>query len=263
MSSDHVLYSKQDYIATITLNRPDRLNALSISMLDMLSRYLVDAARDNAVRVIVLTGAGRGFCAGYDLKDEADGKGLRSLIKDSPVSIPNDSPPLALHNLDKPVICAINGAAAGYGMDLTLGCDIRLISTTAKLAPAFSQLGVLPESGGTWLLPRIVGWAKASEIFLRGAPLSADEALAIGLVNRVVEPDRLLDETYMLAAEIASNAPLSIQATKRAMRLGLDQTFESNVQYVYAVLVQLFQSKDFEEGARAFMEKRKPRFEGR
>lgn len=260
--SDHVLYKVEGNIATITLNRPERLNALSGTMIRQLSHYLQEADTDFKVRVVVLTGAGKGFCAGYDLKDEAEGKGLKSGDPRFKYRLNNDAPPLVLHAMDKPVLCAINGAAAGYGMDLTLGCDIRLMSSEAKLAPAFTKISVLPESGGTWLLPRMVGWAKASEIFFRGTPLNADEALSLGLVNRVATPDKLLEETYNMAGEIADNAPLSIQATKKAMRLGLEQTFETNVHYVFNVLMQLFQSEDFNEGARAFVERRKPEFKG-
>lgn len=262
MNDDHVLYEVREHIATITLNRPDRLNALSIRMIQQLGDYLVAANEDREVRVVVLTGAGRGFCAGYDLKDEAEGKGLRQQAELSLI-LPASSPPLSLHNLDKPSICALNGPAAGYGMDLALGCDMRLMAQEAKLAPAFTRLGVLPESGGTWLLPRMIGWAKASEVFMRGGQFSPEECLALGLVNRVVEGQNLMTETYALAGEIASHAPLSIQATKRAMRMGLEQTFEANVQYVYGLLHQLFQSRDFAEGARAFIERRKPEFEGR
>lgn len=262
MSEEHVLYRVENYVATLTLNRPDRLNALSRTMLAQLSEYLIQSNEDPAVRVVVLTGAGRGFCAGYDLKDEAEGKGLKSQGL-AHFNLPNTAPPLALHNLDKPTICALNGPAAGYGMDMALGCDLRIMSKTAKLAPAFTKMGVLPESGGTWMLPRMIGWAKACEVFFRGGPLAAEECLALGLVNRVVAPESLTDETYTLAYEIAANAPLSIQATKKSMRMGLEQNFETNVQYTYAILLQLFQSQDFAEGAKAFIERRTPRFEGK
>jgi len=261
MDEAHAIYQVEDYVATITLNRPERLNALSPLMLSQLSEYLTQANNDPAVRVVILTGAGRGFCAGYDLKDEAEGKGLKS--QSVHFNLPANAPPLALHNLDKPTICAVNGPAAGYGMDLALGCDMRIMSREAKLAPAFTRMGVLPESGGTWMLPRMIGWAKACEVFMRGVPLSAEESLAQGLVNRVVEGQDLMSQTNKLAQEIAANAPLSIQATKKAMRLGLEQTFESNVQYTYTILMQLFQSQDFAEGARAFIERRPPHFEGR
>ena len=140
---------------------------------------------------------------------------------------------------------------------------IRIASDQSKLSAAFTKRGVLPESGGTWLLPRILGWAKAAEVAFAGRTLLADECLELGLVNRVVPHDRLMEEAGALAREIADNAPLAVQATKRMMRMGMDETFEANVHHVYLQLLPLFRSKDFQEGVSAFLEKRKPEFEGR
>ncbi len=258
-----LLYDVNDHVATITLNRPDRLNAISGPMLESLSRALSDSDTNDDVRVIVITGAGRGFCAGLDLKDIAAGTGIGS---NGNLAVQrfdlNGSPPIVLHNTDKPVICALNGPAAGYGMDLALGCDIRIASTESKLAAVFTKRGVLPESGGAWLLPRLVGWAKASEIAFRGQTLSAEESLEAGLVNHVVEHEKLAAFTSEMAAEIATNAPLAVQATKRMMRLSMDETFEASVHHVFLQLLPLFQTKDFREGFQAFLEKREPEFTG-
>jgi enoyl-CoA hydratase/carnithine racemase len=161
------------------------------------------------------------------------------------------------------VLCAINGGAAGYGMDLALGCDIRIASSEAKLAAVFTKRGILPESGGSWLLPRLIGWARAAEVVFRGMTLSAQEALEMGLVNHVVEGERLVPFTREIAAEIAANAPLAVQATKRMMRLGLAETFEANVHHVFLQLLPLFQTEDFKEGMRSYLEKRTPHFQGR
>ena len=173
------------------------------------------------------------------------------------------APPVVLHETDKPTLCALNGPAAGYGLDLALGCDIRVASDTAKLAAAFTRRNIVPESGGTWLLPRLVGWEKACDIVLRGRTLGAAEALELGLVSRVVPADVCLKETLALAREIAANAPQAVQASKRMMRLGLDETFEANVHQVYLQLLPLMRSEDFQEGVKAFLERRDPEFEGR
>jgi len=260
-----LLYDVSAGVATITLNRPERLNAITGPMLASLSEALREADLDREVRVIVLTGAGRGFCAGLDLKDTAAGTGIGG--DGASLALARfdlaGSPPVVLHTTDKPVICALNGAAAGYGLDLALGCDIRIASSQAKLAAVFTRRGILPESGGSWLLPRLIGWAKAAEVAFRGMTLSAAEALEMGLVNRVVEPDELVPATKEVAAEIAANAPLAVQATKRMMRLGLEETFEANVHHVFLQLLPLFQTEDFREGVRAFLEKRSAQFQGR
>src|SRR3989337_365079 len=253
-----LLYEVSGNVAAVTLNRPDRMNAISGPMLTSLSRVLRDADADREVRVIVLTGAGRGFCAGLDLKDVSSGQGIGSdgggLAARFDLA---NSPPVVLHTTDKPVICALNGPAAGYGLDLALGCDIRIASREAKLAAVFTRRGILPESGGSWLLPRLIGWAKAAEIAFRGLTLSAQESLEMGLVDRGVEPGQ------GMAAEIGANAPLAVQATKRMMRLGLEETFEANVHHVFLQLLPLFQTEDFKEGVRAFLEKRPAEFQGR
>jgi len=259
-----LLYAVDGAIATITLNRPERLNAISVPMLDALSEALVAADQDRAVRVIVLTGAGKGFCSGLDLKDLAAGKSIGSDNDAMPVRFDlRNAPPIVLHQVDKPTICALNGAAAGYGMDLALGCDIRIASSRAKLAAAFTKRGVLPESGGTWILPRLVGWAKAAEIIFTGRTLDADQCLALGLVNQVVPEASLMEATRALANEIAANAPLAVQGAKRMMRIGLSEQFDDHVHHVFLQLLPLFQTQDFREGMKSFLEKRDPKFQGK
>ena len=266
-ATEELIVEQCDGILTLTLNRPERLNAISGPMLAALSAELDRANVDPEVRVVVLTGAGRGFCAGLDLKARAADEDGAGSDDDGPPDLRlfdlHNTPPLVLHRMDKPVVCALNGPAAGYGMDMALGCDIRIASDRAKLGAVFVRRGVLPESGGTWYLPRLLGWAKAAEVAFMGDVLDAERSLELGLVNRVVPHDQLMEEAGAVAARIASNAPYSVQATKRMMRLGMDETFETAVDHTYLQLRPMFGSEDFREGMAAFLERRDPAFQGR
>jgi enoyl-CoA hydratase/carnithine racemase len=261
-----VLYEAADGIATITLNRPERMNAISGPMLTALSEYLLKANADPKVRVVILTGAGRAFCVGLDLVDATQGSGIGSDKQAQAVSVNLDlrnTPPTILFGMDKPTICALNGAAAGYGLDTALGCDIRIMGESSKLAAAFVKRGVVPESGGTWLLPRLVGWSKAAELIFTGRTLSASDSLALGLASEVVPDAELLPRARAVAAEIASNAPLAVQSAKRLMRMGMEETFNDHVHHVYLQFLQLVRTQDFREGMTSFLEKRPADFQGR
>jgi enoyl-CoA hydratase/carnithine racemase len=260
-----LLYELHDGVGVLTLNRPERLNAISFEMLEELTRTLADADRDPAVRCLVLTGAGKGFCSGLDLKDAMAGKGIGGALASGGASHfgTRELPTVVLHELDTPVVCAINGAAAGYGLDLALGCDIRLMSDRATLIPGFAKRGILPESGGTWYLPRLIGWARACEIGFLADDLDAARAAELGLVNAVVPAAELHDEALRWAGKIAANAPLAIRAMKRLYRHGLTEDFASHSHHVLMQLMLLFRSNDFQEGMQAFMERRPPKFTGR
>jgi enoyl-CoA hydratase/carnithine racemase len=268
LAMSEVLYEVADHIGTITLNAPERMNTISGAMLDQLSARLLEADADRNVRCIVLTGAGRAFCAGLDLAAQMAGPkdslaGMGDLGGSNGEFDIRNAPPIVLHNLDTPTICALNGGAAGYGLDLALGCDIRIAAESAKINPGFAKRGIVPESGGTWLLPRIVGYAKAAEIVFSARTLMPKEALELGLVNRVVADSQLAEEVATLAGEIASNAPLAVRAIKRMMRAAESETFEQNVHHVFLQLLPLFRTADFREGVASFMEKRPATFTGR
>lgn len=268
MADDPILYEVDEHVATITLNRPDRRNAISTKMLMQLTERLEQADADRKVRCIVLTGAdGGGFCAGLDLVDATSGKGIGSGESDGGgggnLMQTRHLPTVVLFEIDKPVIAAINGGAAGYGLDLALGCDIRLMAESAKLAAAFTKRGVVPESGGTWYLPRLLGWGKAAELIYMGKTLLADEALDIGLVNAVIPDGDLAKTAQEWASQIAANAPIAVQSSKRLMRHGWTEDFQSHTHHVLLQTMSLFGTKDFREGITSFMEKRPAKFEGR
>jgi enoyl-CoA hydratase/carnithine racemase len=261
-----VLYDVSEGIATLTLNRPERMNTISGPMLNLLTQLLIEANEDSAVRVVILTATGRAFCAGLDLVEATQGNGIGSEKQVSHVSVNLDlrnTPPTVLFAMDKPTICALNGSAAGYGLDTALGCDIRIMSESAKLAVAFVKRGVVPESGGTWILPRLLGWAKAAELIFTGRTLNAQESMAMGLASEVVPNDELPARARALAAEIAANAPLAVQSAKRLMRMGMDETFNDHVHHVYLQFLQLIRTQDFREGLNSYMEKRPADFKGR
>ena len=259
--TDQVLTENHDGVRVVTLNRPERLNTISGPMLAELTAALLAADADRDVRAVVLTGAGRGFCAGLDLSEQTSGGGLDFTPRSGELTL-RDAPPLVLHEIDVPTVCALNGGAAGYGMDLALGCDIRIAAASAKIAPAFVKRGILPESGGTWLLPRLVGSSVAAEIFFTAETLTADRLLELGLVSRVVPDGQALDAALELGRRIAANAPLAVRAAKRMLRYGAEEPFAAHVQRVYQQLLPLVATKDFQEGMRSFLEKREPRFEG-
>ncbi len=263
---EEVLYEVSDAIATLTLNRPERMNAISGPMLARLTQLLIRANEDPKVRVIVLTGAGRAFCVGLDLVDATQGSGIGSEAQTSSVSVNLDlrnTPPTVLFAMDKPTICALNGSAAGYGMDTAMGCDVRIMGESAKMAAAFVKRGVVPESGGTWILPRLLGWAKAAELIFTGRTLTAAESLELGLVNHVIPDAEVAGAARKMALEMAANAPLAVQSAKRLMRMGLSEGFNDHVHHVYLQFLQLIRTGDFREGMTSFLEKRPADFKGR
>ncbi len=267
-STPEVLYEVDGHVATVTLNRPHRRNAISVRMLVELTEIIERVERDRNVRVVILTGAGAGFCSGLDIKDAMAGTGIGGGGDVSPgggggLARTSDLPTIALHEMNTPVIAALNGAAAGYGLDLALGCDLRLAAASARLLPGFAKRAIVPESGGTWYLPRLVGWAKAAEIAYLGRDLDATDAKELGLVNDVVADDELMNVAKDWAGEIAANAPLAVQSIKRLFRAGMNEDFRTHSEHVLLQLASLMRTQDFQEGLLSFMERRPAEFTGR
>ncbi len=262
MKEHHVLYEAKEHVAVITLNRPEAKNAFSPEMIRLWREYLEEAKQDDAIRAIVVTGNGDTFCSGGDIRDMAEGKlkswDMKRFLWDGVHRIV-----FALEDLDKPVIAAINGAAMGAGMDMAIMCDLRVCSEKAKLAESYIMMGLVPGDGGAYFLPRVAGLPKALELLLTGDVMSAEEALRLGIVNKVVSHERLMAETMKLAEKIASRPPLAIRMTKRAVYQGLTSTLRSHLDYISSQISLLSETKDHQEAARAFLEKRKPKFEGK
>jgi 2-(1,2-epoxy-1,2-dihydrophenyl)acetyl-CoA isomerase len=251
-------------VTRITLNRPDKLNALTHRMSDELGRAFAQAGDDPDVRAIVLTGAGRGFCAGQDLSEfeSAYRAGERPDIRQHLEASYHRLIPQIV-GMPKPVVAAVNGVAAGAGVSLAVACDVRLASEEARFLQAFVKIGLIPDSGGTWLLPRVIGYARALELSITGDPIDARRALEISLVNRVVPPERFEAEVEGYATRLAALPTAAIAATKEllggALRLGLDEALRREAE----AQGRMGQTEDHLEGVMAFAEKREPRFRGR
>jgi len=250
--------SREGGVQTITLNRPDVLNAFNGAMHAALAGALKEA-RSPEVRAVVVTGAGRGFCVGQDLTEFREAPGdIGERLRGS--YHPNI---LAIRALEKPVIAAVNGAAAGAGLSLACACDVRLAADSATFVPAFVNVGLVPDSGGTFFVRRLLGYARAFEWLASGRRLSAAEAHAWGLVSEVVEADALAGRAAALAAELAALPTLAIGRTKRLLDHAETATLEEQLEREAQLQAVSTQSEDFREGVAAFLEKRAPRFAGR
>ncbi len=263
MKWKYVMLDKREGIATVTLNRPEKLNAFVENMREEILEVLEDACTDHDVRVIVITGAGKAFCVGGDVDEFVAGKSqaLRKGATSERYTFMKIV--MLINSVEKPVIASVNGVAAGGGCNLALACDIRIASDRARFGEVFVKRGVFPDWGGIYFLPRLVGYAKAAEILFSGEVIDANEALRIGLVNKVVPHEKLAEETRKFALNIANNAPLPIAFIKRGLqnfgRMDLAQTLDFEKMAVDVC----WNSKDREEGFKAFLEKRTPIFEGR
>ena len=246
-------------VATLTLNRPAALNALTVPMKQDLLAALRRVERDKSIRAVILTGAGRAFCAGQDL-----GERLEPGAAPLGVEVRERYNPIirAMRGLPKPIVGAINGVAAGAGASLAMACDVRIASDAASFALAFGRVGLVPDSGATWFLPRIVGAARAAELALLNDPVSAEDALRIGLVGRVVPGAELATEARGVAARLAAGAPKAIALTKRALNAAWTHDLDAALEYEAHLQDLAGRTKDHAEGMAAFMDKRPPRFTG-
>ena len=262
MSEPHILYQTEGNIAILTINRPEAKNAFSPEMLTLWRQFIEEAMADDNMRVMIVTGKGDTFCSGGDIREMAEGR-IRSWDMKKFLWEGAHRIIFALEDLDKPIIAAINGAAMGAGLDMAIMCDLRVCSDRAKLSESYILMGLAPGDGGAYFLPRLIGIGKALELLLTGDVLSPQEALGIGLVNRVVPHDRLMEETMILAEKIASKPPLAIRMMKRAVYQAQTSTLRSHLDYISSQLALLSETEDHQEAARSFLEKRKPVFVGK
>jgi len=255
-----LLVEKEEGIAVVTLNRPKALNAMCHQMIVDLMSLLPALAEDAETRAVILTGSGRAFCAGLDLAEQRQPMDPQRIAETREHAT---TAPLMFLRFPKPLIAAINGIAVGVGVDMTLPCDIRIASENAKLGLTFTRVGLIPEFGGTYLLPRILGLGKALELVLTGRTLEAREAHEIGLVNKVVPHDQLMDEARELARMTLKAPPLALQLSKQALHAGVNSGFVEATQLEVMSEIACMNTADFREALKAFAEKREPKFSGR
>ena len=263
MSWEHVLLHKEEHVATVTLNRPEKMNAFGGLMRQEIVEVLEAVASDADVRVVVITGAGKAFCTGGDINEFASGT-VQALSK----KVPSERHAmcravLAINTMEKPVIASVNGVAAGGGCNLALACDIRIAGDKARFGQVFVRRGVHPDWGGIYFLPRIVGYSKAAELIFSGEVISADEAFRIGLVNKVVPQEELAGATHEMATRIAKNAPIPVAFAKRGLQNFQRWDLAQALDYESYVLEVVMKSEDIVEGFGAFLEKREPKFKGK
>lgn len=257
-----LLSQEKDGVLTLTLNRPDVLNALTMGMLKTLNESLKKAEKDGNIRCVVLTAAGRAFCAGADLGDLRQRQKVQAFSLGDELRRHFNPLIMQIRRMEKPVVGAVNGLAAGAGASLILSCDVKLCAEKATFINAFSRVGLVPDSGMTYFMPRFLGLSLALEHAWTAKPVTAQQALHFGWVNRVLPAEQLAAETAKLAAELAQCPPLSVALTKRAMNRSLETNLEEQMEYEAQLQEILGKTKDHQEGVSAFLEKRPPRFKG-
>jgi 2-(1,2-epoxy-1,2-dihydrophenyl)acetyl-CoA isomerase len=262
MSYENINFELKDGVAILTLNRPDSLNSFTSDMHAEVRTVMKEVQNNPDVRCLVITGAGRGFCAGQDLNDRAVAPG--ESMPDLSESIKKNYNPLvrAITQLEKPVICAVNGVAAGAGCNLALACDIVLAARSANFIQGFSKIGLVPDSGGTWTLPNLVGRARAMGLAMLSNKLSAEQAQQWGLIWQVIDDDQLMVETMQLANHLATQPTKGLGLTKRAINAAGGNSLDQQLDLECELQSIAGRSHDYREGVNAFLEKRKPEFRG-
>jgi len=259
---EHIQIATADCIQTITLNRPDRLNAFIGHMRRDLAEALEHAGSDRNVRVVIVTGAGRAFCAGGDIAFMAELMERRNAEEFSRILGAGRRVILAIRQMTKPVIASVNGPASGAGCNLALACDLRVASTTATFSQSFAKVGLHPDWGGTYFLPRLVTPNKACEMFFLGESIDAEEAARLGIVNQVVAAEELESATLELARRLRAAPPIALAAAKHAVYMSQASELDEMLRYETEAQLRCFESDDGHEGIRAFLEKREPKFTG-
>jgi 2-(1,2-epoxy-1,2-dihydrophenyl)acetyl-CoA isomerase len=263
MDFEDILLEKDGGIALLVLNRPDRLNSFTTKMYRELSNRMNQIKKDDEIKVVIITGAGKGFCAGSDVSDRlASRVGKIGEENRFETLRPTGAVALDIADLDKPIIAAINGVAVGAGLSLALLSDIRLASDKARFGAVWINMGFIPDLGATYYLPRIVGMEKALELMLSGEVINAEEALRIGLVSRIVPHERLMTDAKELATKIAAGPSVAVELTKRGLRRALSNDLKTQLDYESYAQNLCRKTEDHKEAVQAFKEKRKPKFRG-
>ena len=259
MATGFILYSVENGVARIVLNRPEKFNSFNRDMAFQMQDALDKASQDKVVRAVYITGEGKAFCAGQDLAEAMDsnGPGIRRIVAEhyNPII-------LKIRNLEKPVVCGVNGVAAGAGANLAIACDVLMASAGASFIQAFSKIGLVPDSGGTFMLPRLIGMQRASALMLLGDKVSAPEAMSMGMLYKVCEEGKLNEEAMQIAQTLAQMPTRGIWLTKQLLNESMFNSLEKQLTREEELQAAAGETSDYKEGVRAFLEKRKPVFKG-